>query len=35
MIIGICGFQSSCKDIADYLIKEHGFIKMSFASYLS
>jgi dephospho-CoA kinase len=35
MIIGICGFQSSGKDtIADYLIKEHGFIKMSFASKL-
>jgi hypothetical protein len=35
MIIGICGFQSSGKDtIADYLIKEHGFIKMSFASRL-
>ena len=33
MIIGICGFQSSGKDtIADYLIKEHGFIKLSFAS---
>ena len=35
MIIGICGFQSSGKDtIADYLITEHGFIKMSFASKL-
>jgi len=35
MIIGICGFQSSGKDtIADYLVKEHGFIKMSFASAL-
>jgi hypothetical protein len=35
MIIGICGFQSSGKDtIADYLVKEHGFIKMSFASKL-
>ena len=35
MIIGICGFQSSGKDtIADYLIKEHGFIKISFASRL-
>lgn len=35
MIIGICGFQSSGKDIiADYLIKEHGFIKLSFASTL-
>jgi hypothetical protein len=35
MLIGICGFQSSGKDtIADYLIKEHGFIKMSFASKL-
>jgi len=35
MLIGICGFQSSGKDtIADYLIKEYGFIKMSFASVL-
>ena len=33
MIIGICGFQSSGKDtIADYLIKDHGFIRLSFAS---
>jgi hypothetical protein len=35
MLIGICGFQSAGKDtIADYLVKEHGFIKMSFASKL-
>lgn len=35
MLIGICGFQSSGKDtITDYLIKEYGFIKMSFASKL-
>ena len=35
MIIGICGFQSSGKDtIADYLIHNHGFIKLSFASAL-
>lgn len=35
MIIGICGFQSSGKDtIADYLIKEHNFIRLSFASVL-
>lgn len=35
MIIGISGFQSSGKDtIADYLVKEHGFVKLSFASAL-
>lgn len=35
MLIGICGFQSSGKDtIADYLIKEHGYIRFSFASAL-
>ena len=35
MIIGICGFQSSGKDtIADFLIKEHNFIRLSFASAL-
>ena len=35
MIIGICGFKSSGKDtIADYLIKEYGFKKVSFASTL-
>jgi hypothetical protein len=35
MIIGICGFQSSGKDtIADFLIKEYGFKKMSFAGAL-
>jgi hypothetical protein len=35
MIIGICGFQSSGKDTtADYLIKEYGFHKLSFASVL-
>ena len=33
MIIGLCGFQSAGKDtIADYLIKEHGFIRITFAS---
>jgi hypothetical protein len=33
MLIGICGFQSSGKDtITEYLIKEYGFIKLSFAS---
>ena len=33
MIIGVCGFQSSGKDtITEYLIKEKGFIKLSFAS---
>jgi len=35
MIIGVCGFQSSGKDtIADYLIREHNFIRLSFASVL-
>ena len=35
MIIGICGFKSSGKDtIAEYLIKEYGFKKVSFASTL-
>lgn len=35
MLVGICGFQSSGKDtIADYLIKDHGFIRFSFASAL-
>ena len=35
MIIGICGFQSSGKDtIADLLIKEYGFKKLSFAGAL-
>lgn len=35
MIIGICGFQGSGKDtMADYLIKNYGFIKLSFASAL-
>jgi hypothetical protein len=35
MIIGICGFKSSGKDtIADYLVKEYGFKKVSFASTL-
>ena len=35
MIIGICGFQSSGKDtIADFLIKEYGFKRLSFASAL-
>ena len=32
MIIGVCGFQSSGKDtIAELLIKDHGFQKISFA----
>ena len=35
MIIGISGPQSSGKDtIADYLVKTHGFVKLSFASAL-
>jgi len=35
MLIGICGSQSSGKDtVAKYLIKEYGFIKLSFASAL-
>jgi len=35
MIIGICGFQSSGKDtIAEYLISNYGFKKLSFASAL-
>lgn len=35
MIIGICGFQSSGKDtVAEFLIKEYGFKKLSFASAL-
>ena len=35
MLIGICGFQSSGKDtIAEYLIKEHDFIRLSFATIL-
>lgn len=35
MLIGICGFKSSGKDtIADYLVKEYGFIRLSFASVL-
>ena len=35
MIIGICGFQSSGKDtIAEFLIKEYGFKRLSFASAL-
>ena len=35
MIIGICGFQSSGKDtIADLLIKQYGFKKLSFAGAL-
>ena len=35
MIIGICGFKSSGKDtIAEYLIKEYSFKKISFASTL-
>ncbi len=32
MIIGICGLQGSGKDsIGSYLIKNHGFVKLSFA----
>lgn len=35
MIIGLCGFQDAGKDtIANYLIKEHGFKHLSFASVL-
>jgi len=35
MIIGISGYQSSGKDtVADYLVKEYGFVKLSFASAL-
>lgn len=35
MIVGICGFQSSGKDtVADILVKNHGFVKLSFASAL-
>jgi len=35
MIIGICGFQSAGKDtIAEYLINNHGYQKLSFASAL-
>ena len=35
MIIGICGFQSSGKDtIANFLIEEYGFQKLSFAGAL-
>ena len=35
MILGICGFQSSGKDtIADFLIKEYGYTRLSFASAL-
>jgi len=35
MIIGICGLIGSGKDtIADYLVKEHNFIKLSFADKL-
>ena len=35
MIIGVCGFQSSGKDtIAELLIKDHGFQKISFAAAL-
>ena len=35
MILGICGFKSSGKDtIAEYLIQEYGFKRLSFASVL-
>ena len=35
MIIGICGFQGSGKDtVADYLVTNYGFEKLSFASAL-
>ncbi len=35
MIIGICGLIGSGKDtIAEYLIKEHNYIKLSFADKL-
>lgn len=33
IIIGLCGFIGSGKDtFADYLVKEHGFLKLSFGS---
>jgi len=35
MIIGICGFQSSGKDtVGEFLVNNHGFKKLSFASVL-
>jgi dephospho-CoA kinase len=35
MIVGICGFQSSGKDtVANILVKNYGFVKLSFASAL-
>ena len=35
MIIGITGKKGVGKDtLADYLVKEHGFVKLSFAKYL-
>ena len=33
MLIGICGFKSSGKDtVADYLVNNYGFIRITFAS---
>ena len=35
MILGLCGYKGSGKDtIADYLVKNHSFIKLSFADAL-
>jgi len=35
MIIGLCGFQGSGKDtVGDILVKNHGFVKLSFGSVL-
>ena len=35
IIVGVCGFQGSCKDtVADYLVNVHGFRRISFAGTL-